>query len=67
MEYTVIGDSVNRASRINSFAGPGDVVIGKEVYKRLNYMIRVEALGARDIKGNKEPVEIYRLLSIGRK
>ena len=33
MEYTVIGDSVNIASRLNHLAGSGEIIISKSVYE----------------------------------
>ena len=64
MEYTVIGDSVNVASRLNAFAGPGEVIISNTVYEQLKDMIEVEAFPLQEIKGKSEPVEIFKVLSI---
>ena len=36
MNYTVIGDSVNLASRLCSHAKPGEIVISESVFERLN-------------------------------
>ncbi len=43
MEYTVIGDTVNRASRYCDGAGPGEVVISPAVYQRVSGMVDVVA------------------------
>ncbi len=62
MEYTVIGDSVNVASRLSSLAGPGEVIISKTVYDHLRDEIKVEALGPKKIKGKAEPVETFKII-----
>lgn len=43
MEYTVIGDTVNRASRYCDGAGPGEVIISSAVYDRVSSMIEISA------------------------
>lgn len=42
MEYTVIGDTVNRASRYCSGAGRGEIVISPEVYHRVHGMVEAQ-------------------------
>jgi class 3 adenylate cyclase len=42
MDYTVIGATVNRASRHCDAAGPGEVLISKEVYERVYRQVVVE-------------------------
>jgi adenylate cyclase len=43
MEFTVIGDAVNRANRICSAAGKGEVVISKDVYEHVFTLVDVTA------------------------
>ncbi len=62
MEYTVIGDTVNIASRLNSLAGPGKVVISKAVKKRLPPGIEVVSLGRHNVKGKADPIEVYEIV-----
>jgi len=67
MEYTVIGDCVNVASRLNALAGPGEVVVSSNVRNQLDDMITYDALLPQNIKGLKEKVESFRLISFREK
>jgi len=60
-EYTVIGDSVNIASRICSSAPGGQVWIGAETYNQTKDYIEAEELEPQKLKGKAEPVIVYRV------
>jgi len=64
MEYTVIGNSVNVASRLNGLAGPGETIISKNTYEHVKNIITAEALPAQRIKGRSNAIEIFRVLDI---
>jgi adenylate cyclase len=64
MEYTVIGDSVNMASRISHLAGPGEIVISKNVYELTKDLVSVEPLPLQSIKGKAEKVEVFKVLDL---
>jgi class 3 adenylate cyclase len=55
MEYTVIGDTVNRASRYCDGAGPGEVVISRSVFERVYHMVEVEPKLIRTKHPDVEP------------
>ena len=58
--YTVVGDTVNLAARLESQAPAGGVVIGASTLTDLPGA-RVRSLGALQVKGRDEPVEAYLL------
>nr|MBC8361227.1 FHA domain-containing protein [Candidatus Desulfatibia profunda] len=55
MEYTVIGDTVNRASRYCDGAGAGEVVISKTVYERIYHLVNVQPKVIRTKHPEVEP------------
>ena len=63
-EYTVIGDSVNLASRICGAAPGGEVWIGTETYRHVRSHVEVEELEPQSFKGKAEPVAVYRVESL---
>jgi adenylate cyclase len=64
MEYTVIGDSVNTASRLNGLAGSGETVISKATLEPIAHMVRVQEMEPQKVKGKSEPVQVFKVLEI---
>jgi adenylate cyclase len=58
--YTVIGDTVNVAARLESHAPAGGVVIGASTLRALPGA-RVRSLGGVSVRGKDEPIEAYLL------
>lgn len=64
MEYTVIGNSVNMASRLNGIAGPGEIIISKGIYEVTKEILSAKALPPQKIKGKIEMAEVYQVLGM---
>ena len=62
--FNVIGDAVNVASRLQSIAEPGTVVISSHTRESIGDRARVTALGSLDLKGLEGTIEAYRLDSL---
>ena len=70
LKYTVVGDAVVVAQRLESLDGvahdfdasPCRVLISGETARHLDGGFELEALGARALKGKDEPVEVFRVL-----
>lgn len=61
LEFTVIGDTVNTASRLCSAAGPGEILLSGAFHAALTRAPEVVALPPMALKGKQQAVEVYRL------
>jgi class 3 adenylate cyclase len=62
--YTAVGDTVNIAARLQSHAGPGQILIGERAYARVRHQVRTQRLGYAHLKGRSEPYLIYEVLGL---
>ena len=64
-DYTSIGHSTSLASRMESLATPGSIVVSEHTYKLTEGYFQFKAFGAAKVKGVSEPVHIYEVLGVG--
>jgi class 3 adenylate cyclase len=64
MEYTVIGDRVNLAARLESNAKPGQILISQETYDHVADHVKARCLGPMSVKGKEEEVTVFEILGL---
>jgi class 3 adenylate cyclase/tetratricopeptide (TPR) repeat protein len=64
LSYTVVGDTVNTASRLADTAGVGAVVAGRETAAVTMSTASWRALPPMRLKGKREPVEAFELVAL---
>lgn len=64
MDYTIIGNVVNLASRLQSQVDPGGILIGHETFALVKDDVATEEQSAVTVKGLAEPVRCYKVLGI---
>jgi class 3 adenylate cyclase len=63
-EGLVAGDLVNTASRVQSVAEPGTVLVGESTKRASDAAIAYEEAGQHELKGKAEPVTLWRALRV---
>ena len=61
-DYTVIGNQVNVAARLESQAKAGQILLSHRTYSKVKDLVKVEEMGAIRVKGIHDPVRTYNVL-----
>lgn len=59
MEYTVLGDAVNVAARLESRAAAGEILVGDATRRQLGGRYALRSVGALSLKGKAEAVQAF--------
>ena len=62
MDYTAIGDEVNLASRLQSLATGGQILVSRSIYDATKDDFDYRYQGALPIKGKERPVDVYEVV-----
>lgn len=63
-KYSVTGEPVNLAARLDALAGPGETLISDALYRRVADDVDALALGERNLKGLAAPVMVWQLRAL---
>ncbi len=65
MEYTVVGEAVHLAARMEQMASPGSILTTKKTVRLTEQYVTARSLGLLPVKGLAEPEELYELTGAG--
>jgi class 3 adenylate cyclase len=62
MDYTVIGDTVNIAARLEQMTKGGEIIIGEQTYRQTNGHFNIQKRGEVHVKNKTKPIICYKVL-----
>jgi class 3 adenylate cyclase/predicted ATPase len=63
-DYSVMGDAVNLAARLEDASERGQIFVGPETYHLTRTLFRYEPLAPMALKGKTDPVQVYQVLGL---
>ncbi|MFL6515407.1 MAG: ATP-binding protein [Chthoniobacterales bacterium] len=63
-DYSVMGDAVNLAARLEDASADGEIYVGPSTYRLTGHVFHFAPLPALQLKGKSEPLVAYRLIGL---
>jgi adenylate cyclase len=64
MHYTAIGDPVNVASRLQTAAGPGQILVDESTHDKVRHLVESQDLGSLRLAGKSDWVRAFNVLAL---
>jgi class 3 adenylate cyclase/DNA-binding response OmpR family regulator len=64
MNYTIIGDCVNLARRLQENARGGQILVDGWTYQRMQDQVKARSLGEMHVKGRSSPLPVFELVGL---
>ncbi len=65
MDYSAVGQTTHLAARMEQMSEPGSIVVSEHTHKLTEGFFQFKGLGAAQVKGVREPLDIYEVLGVG--
>ena len=62
LDYTVIGDTVNIAQRLQSFAKENQIIINETAYQKVKESFNCKKVGEVNLKNKSQPMNVYEVM-----
>jgi len=66
-KYTVTGDTVNLAARLDALAESGDTLLSESAHRSVSHLVDADDLGEKTVKGFAKRVRVYRVRALRRR
>src|SRR5882762_1338781 len=61
-DYSVMGDAVNLAARLEDASSRGEIFVGPSTYQQTTHLFEFEEIPPLTLKGKEAPVQVHRLI-----
>ncbi|MCG6534014.1 MAG: AAA family ATPase, partial [Syntrophales bacterium LBB04] len=63
VQFTLVGNTINMASRTQALAEPGSTYVTEETYRLTKDLFHFEPVGRKMVKSNEGPITVYKVIA----